>query len=477
MKKSIVALVLVFASAFFATDVNAEPNKAEVKQCLASGGTGWNENVVPHCVCPASHFNVRKPGKFLRYVKDYLDDCESLDPTKWSDRMKKPVGGKIEEKPAAVSTSPFMAKLTPVTSGETPLPAGTQAETALMITSTGPRGLASISYSCEGCLVNNTKAGIDNKPRPGSQAINYIVTPSGNIATKGGKAILVVEVLEKGSPAPTKFEFTAEWAAKEEPQSPCKKSGGTDAPNSHCYCPGDDLMESATAPYVCVPKPKVSACVKSGGEDLPASDCKCDPEKKLHKSATAPFVCEADKARDGRDGSSRLHLRIDPFAGYAKSDDFRTPIFGLALGVSFDFLTNLSGYVEGGMQFPGATRTDSANRPVLLSDGSKDKRSNSLMVEAGVEFQAAKYVMLSGGILFQALGVTAGQTNPVHSTLSAKFGVKVVAVQDPSFRLAIGPSVIMGVESRGNTPANFWFGGLLNVTMEVWNIVPWADSK
>ena len=451
MKK--LSLVLFVASMVFGFANRADAvvvDSAAARVCLKGKASGddWNPNTSPHCVCGSGagekeRVNLMVPGpKFKNLVGkygDYSDRCATVEEIKKSPKPEV----KKAEAPAPAPSVKFGAMLTPGDANE--VKGGATVKQSLIVTS-GSKLVDRFVVSCSACNVNNENPLIVSKPLIPDTGYVFNLTPANpEVATT---ANFIVKVIAKNGAELGTFTASVGWSGKTPPppvDSPAKIA---------CEAPGSDgTFVKATGRCLCLgdTEEKNGVCVKK----------------------TAASATET-KTIVGRDGSSRLHLRIDGFGGYARSDQFKTPFFGLALGLSFDFLRYLSGYVEGGFQFPGATRTDSQNKPVLLADGSTDKRTNSIMLEAGLEYVAAEYVMLTGGVLIQALGVTAGQSNPVHLAVAGKFGVKIIAYSVPTLRLAIGPSLIMGVESRGNTPANMWFGGLLNVTAEVWNIIPYG---
>jgi hypothetical protein len=152
--------------------------------------------------------------------------------------------------------------------------------------------------------------------------------------------------------------------------------------------------------------------------------------------------------------------------GYAKSDDsFTTPNYYLALGLSFDILSNLKGYTVVGFGAPGATLTDVHNRPV--EDG---KRPLSGMIEGGLKVAITDVVGLRGGILYQARGLTSGFNSPVHTTTSIVTGFDFTYLHTDWLKMSSGISVQVGTHQRGSMPSTTEFGAMLNlISMEFFN--------
>ena len=428
MRKTIVS---VFASVLLLASAKAnafivDPN---IQACKDSAqGARWDETrPTPKCVCPATHFNLTEPDPVAKKaVTRAVDRCE------WRDINKRASANKPKEKAEAkpVAAAPVPP---PVCSAKLGTVNAKTDETASNdIECNGNVSLIErMSVSCNNCKPPRSKditvakklktwtETVDVKYMNSEQKSSVVTvtffTPTGSV-----EAQYEVVWVSKAPPAPV---VSPEQIACEKPPS----NGTWSKETQSCVCIGRDLVNG-----VCVDK--VVAL----------------PAKK--------FVVEG----------TIVHPYVEAIGTYGYSSSFHSDNYGLGVGAGFDASNRITIFGGTGLELIGGTKLDANRKPVVLSDGSVDKRSTSAYFDLGLQIRPIEMLGINVGLLRQMRGTTGGITNPLCVTTSGSLGASVLLPIDGA-TFDLGADFLVGAQQFQSFALHAEVGGLLRVRVWFFN--------
>lgn len=435
----------VFAFAFLAcllgTAVPASANQGQKEDCDKSGGQWRPFSGVPQCDCSrrSDLFPLLAPGsdKTLIAIRNRAkvtkDVCENRKIENTSTNIDK---GKEKSKSEKTDAPPppakFGAMLSPGDMND--VKGGEVVKQKLVVTSNS-KLVAKFVASCSTCNVNNESPLIVGNPQ--IPEAGYVFNLAQTNPETASTATFVVRVFDKKGNEIGSFNASIGWLAK--------------AP-----------VVAPTPP----PAPAPSPCVKSRGLDTVTltgeKGCACLAENGIERMAVNGVCVDKPKAVVvEEDEEGQLHFYTKLNAGYGGSSSFRTPFYGLIVGLSLDLHRMVKAYGGAGFSLPGAKLDATQDRAAM-------DRGYSSNFEAGLMFLPIPEIELKGGVWYRATGLD-GASSPIRNLIAATVGVGY-SPPISGMRLSVGPEFYLGgADKQGGISAKAFFGGGIAVTFEFFN--------
>jgi hypothetical protein len=426
MRKTIVS---VFASALLLVSAKANAFIADpnIQACKDSAqGARWDEaRPTPKCVCPATHFNLTEPDPVAKKaVTRAVDRCE------WRDINKRANANKPKEKVEKTAPPPAPTPL-PLCSAaqEVVTAANDEAVNDITCTGVGVKNINRVTGSCDNCRAPRA----DNVIGPKTGL--YVYQARVGSVTKVEKSHVTVTFLTSKD-QPIAVDFWVKWAPPTPPvpvDSPAKIAcvsppsyGDWSKENNTCSCLGANRV---LVNGVCVDKVVI----------LPAKK----------------FVVEG----------TIVHPYVEAIGTYDYTSSFHSDNYGLGIGAGFDASHRITIFGGTGLELIGGTKLDANRKPVVLSDGSVDKRSTSAYFALGLQIRPIEMLGINVGVFRQMHGTTGGITNPLCVTTSGSLGASVLLPIDGA-TFDLGADLLVGAQQFQSFATGAGVGGTIRA--KVW---------
>jgi hypothetical protein len=428
-------IVSVFASVLLLASVKAYAFTADpnIQACKDSAqGARWDElRPTPKCVCPATHFNLTEPDPVAKKaVTRAVDRCEWRDINKRANANKPKVKAE-QPKPVVVAPVPL-----PLCSPAQEVVTATNDEAINDITCTGAgvKNINRVTGSCDNCRAPRA----DNVIGPKTGL--YVYQARVGSVTRVEKSHITVTFLTNKD-QPIAVDFWVKWTPPVPPapvDSPEKiacesrPSYGKWIPGTPptCLCIGDKVLVNGVCVDKVVPPPA--------------------PVKKYVEGTI-------------------VHPYVEALGSYGYSKSFHSDNYGLGVGAGFDASSYLRIFGGAGLELQGGTKLDANKKPVVLADGSVDKRSTSAYFILGLQIRPIDLLGINVGVVRQMRGTTGGIVNALSVTTGGSLGASVLLPIDGA-TFDLGADFLVGTHQFQSFAADAEFGVI--VRARVWFFNP-----
>jgi len=164
-----------------------------------------------------------------------------------------------------------------------------------------------------------------------------------------------------------------------------------------------------------------------------------------------------------------VHPYVEALGSYGYSKSFHSDNYGLGVGAGFDASSYLRIFGGAGLELQGGTKLDANKKPVVLADGSVDKRSTSAYFILGLQIRPIDLLGINVGVVRQMRGTTGGIVNALSVTTGGSLGASVLLPIDGA-TFDLGADFLVGTHQFQSFAADAEFGVI--VRARVWFFNP-----